>query len=231
VAGANIDNLKFAINSGANPSKCTLFRYGNLIDPLHFINPSERKINYDILNQELFILCIARLELVKKIDDVIRVLAKIRKQGIEIKLLLVGEGREQEKLIFLATELNVFDYVIFCGNKDQQWLSSIIPKATIVISPHTGRALTEAALGGAPIAAYDIDWQSELIEQGITGELVPYGDWNKLAESAIKLIRDKEYAREMGYNLRVKTLELMDPIILNNHERIHYTKIISENKY
>ena len=37
----------------------------------------------------------------------------------------------------------------------------------------TGRALAEAALGGVPIVAYDIDWHSEAVETGVTGELVP----------------------------------------------------------
>ncbi|MEQ1789376.1 MAG: glycosyltransferase [Rickettsiales bacterium] len=229
VAGANKDNLQFAINSGANPNKCTLFRYGNLIDAEHFIDPSQR-INADTpFSDSLFLLCIARLELVKKVDDVIRVLAEVRKNGFDVKALLVGDGREREKLGVLAEQLGILDQVIFCGNRDQLWLSSIIPYATVILSPHTGRALTEAALGAVPIAAYDIDWQSELIESGITGELVPFGDWQALAAATIKLLRYPIYARNMGKNVREKVLEMMDPAKLNEHERQQYEKLLRDN--
>lgn len=227
VAGANKDNLQFAIDSKAHPEKCTLFRYGNLIDAAHFIEPSNRPVPPEGLTEDPFLLCIARLELVKKVDDVIRVLAEVRANGFNVKALLVGDGREREKLEFLAKQLGVFDYVVFCGNRDQHWLASVIPCAEVVLSPHTGRALTEAALGGVPIAAYDIDWQFELIETGVTGEIVPFGDWQSLANSTIKLLQDRNYARTVGDNVRAKTLEMMDPVKLNNHEKQQYDLLIS----
>lgn len=229
VAGANENNLAFAIDSGASPDRCTLFRYGNLIDVAHFIEPSKRPMANEIFTDGLFLLCIARLELVKKVDDVIRVLAEVRKSGFDVKALLVGDGRERGELEDLAGQLGVIEHVIFCGNKDQSWLSSTIPHAAVVISPHTGRALTEAALGAAPIAAYDVDWQAELIVTGATGELVPFGDWLALADSAIKLLRDRAYARNVGDNLRDKALKMMDPVKLNEHERQQYECLVGNN--
>ena len=117
--------------------------------------------------------------------------------------------------------------VFFCGNQDQNWISSVIPFAEVVLSPHTGRALTEAALGGAPICAYDVDWQSELIESGISGELVPFEDYNQMAKITIKLLQDREYARKIGDGARGKALKMMNPEKLNNHEIKFYEKLIS----
>jgi len=229
VAGANEDNLNFAIYSGAKPEKCTLFRYGNLINEAHFIEPFKRISKPDDLPNAPFILTIARLEIVKKVEDVIRVLAKVRESGIEIKALIVGDGRERQKMEELAEKLNVLNDVIFCGNKDQNWLASVIPLAEVVISPHTGRALTEAALGGAPIAAYDVDWQKELIESGVTGEIVKYGDWEQLAKATIKLIVERNYALKVGQNVRIKALEMMDPNMLNSHEIKIYDYLINKS--
>lgn len=227
VAGANEDNLKFAIANGAKPEKSTVFRYGNLIDPTHFIEPKKRTLNTDVAKLGIFILCIARLELVKKVDHVIRVLSIVRKNGLDVRALLVGEGREKENLQQLAKELNVDEYVLFCGNRDQNWLSSTIPTAAVVISPHTGRALTEAALGAVPIAAYDIDWQSELIQTEYTGEIVPYGDYEALAISTMKLIKDTVYAEKMSASVREKALDMMDPQKLNLIERTYYTNLVN----
>lgn len=227
VAGANEDNLKFAIANGAKPEKSTVFRYGNLIDPSHFIEPKKRTLNSDVAKLGIFILCIARLELVKKVDHVIRVLSIVRKNGLDVRALLVGEGREKENLQQFAKELNVDEYVLFCGNRDQNWLSSTIPTAAVVISPHTGRALTEAALGAVPIAAYDIDWQSELIQTEYTGEIVPYGDYEALAISTMKLIKDTVYAEKMSSSVREKALDMMDPQKLNLIERTYYTNLVN----
>lgn len=226
VAGANKDNLQFAIESGANPDKCTLFRYGNLIDAAHFIEPSQRVCASEVFWNGQFLLCIARLEPVKKVDDVVRVLAEVRRAGFDVKALLVGDGRERKNLELLAQQLGVLEYIVFCGNRDQRWLACTIPRAAVVVSPHTGRALTEAALGGAPIAAYDVDWQSELIETGVTGELVTFEDWQALSNSTIKLISDRDYAQNMGRNVRNKALEMMNQDRLNEHERQQYDQLI-----
>ncbi len=226
IAGANKENIQFAINSGANPDKCTIFRYGNLIDPSHFLPPSQRATVNESFTRSPFLLCIARLEPVKKIDDVIRVLAEVKNCGFDVKVLLVGEGSERDNLTHLADQLGVLNDVVFCGNRDQQWLASIIPIAKVILSPHTGRALTEAALAAAPIAAYDVDWQAELIETGITGELVSFGDWRALAISTIKLLRDRAYALNVGDKLRSRALEMMNPKKLNCHEKFEYEKLL-----
>ena len=226
VAGANKENIQFAINSGANPDKCTIFRYGNLIDPAHFLPPSQRATTDESFARTPFLLCIARLEPIKKVDDVIRVLAEVKKCGFDVKVLLVGEGSERDNLTHLADQLGVLNDVVFCGNRDQQWLASLIPRAKVIISPHTGRALTEAALAAAPIAAYDVDWQAELIETGVTGELVTFGDWKALAISTIKLLRERAYALSVGDKVRSRALEMMDPNKLNCHEKFEYEKLL-----
>jgi glycosyltransferase involved in cell wall biosynthesis len=231
VAGANQDNLDFAITNGARPESSTLFRYGNLIDKMHFTKPEDRVDGRALLNelgvmQHRFLLYIGRLESVKHPEDVLRVLAEIRKRGHDMKAILAGDGRLLGLLTELARELGVEDQVVFCGNRDQEWLAQITPLAAVVVSPHTGRALSEAALGAVPIVAYDVDWQGELIETGITGELVPHLDWEKMADAAERFLTDQVYARSMGNNVRKRALEMMDPAMLNQHERNQYTALL-----
>ena len=43
VAGANRDNLDYAVRNGARKERSALFRYGNLIDPVHFADPADRE--------------------------------------------------------------------------------------------------------------------------------------------------------------------------------------------
>jgi glycosyltransferase involved in cell wall biosynthesis len=230
VVAGNQDNLNFALANGARPEVSTLFRYGNLIDKRHFVEPKKRADGKHILEklgveQSKFLLYIGRLDKVKQPDHVIRGLAGIRKRGYDLKAILVGDGSLRESLISLARELEVGDQVVFCGNQDQEWLVRIIPMALAVVSPHTGRALSEAALGGVPIVAYDIDWQSELIQTGVTGELVPNLAWEKLVDALDRFLLDPNYARSMGMAVRKRALEMMNPEKLNQHEKETFLRL------
>jgi glycosyltransferase involved in cell wall biosynthesis len=231
VAGANQDNLNFALKNGARLGSSTLFRYGNLINKHHFIQPSQRRDGIPLLQNlglesNKFLLYIGRLESVKHPEDLIRVLAEVRTHGHKVKLVLVGDGQSKNSLVKLSQQLGVRDEVVFCGNMDQEWLAQIIPLSAVILSPHTGRALLEAALGARPIVAYDIDWQSELIKPGVTGELVPYTDWKKMAESVNRFLTDSLYSRSMGNSARESAMEMMDPVKLNEHERQQYSLLL-----
>jgi glycosyltransferase involved in cell wall biosynthesis len=231
VAGANQNNLNFALSNGATREFSTLFRYGNLIDKRHFVAPSKRT-GGNYLLQELgigasdFLLYIGRLESVKHPDDVLKVLAQLMKRGYPMKAVLAGDGKMRSELLNFARELGVESQIVFAGNVDQDWLSKVIPIATAVVSPHTGRALSEAALGGVPIVAYDVDWQGELIQTGITGELVPHLDHEAMANSLERYLKDPVYSHKMGESVRNHIMEMMDPETLDQHERDQYMMTI-----
>ena len=228
VAGANQDNLDFALANGATRERSTLFRYGNLIDSRHFSDPASRPNVQGCLGMKMqrFLVYVGRLEPVKHPDDVLRVLAEVRRKEMEVGAVLVGDGSMRSQLQELAQTLGIEGHVLFAGNRDQGWIANLLPAAAVVISPHTGRALTEAALSGTPIVAYDIDWQSELIRSGETGELVPHKDWKQMADAVCRLLRDPERAKRLGQQGRAAALQMMDPINLTNHERAEYQGLL-----
>jgi glycosyltransferase involved in cell wall biosynthesis len=235
VAGANQDNLNFALANGARKNYCTIFRYGNLLYEGHFIEPQKRKEGISLLNEisitpYSFLLYIGRLEEVKHPDHVIKVLADVRKNNHDIKALFVGDGTMLDKLKNIATAEGVEQDVVFAGNQNQEWLSRIIPLAAVVLSPHTGRALSEAALAGVPVAAYDIDWQSEMIENEVTGLLVPHPDQKQLSKATEQLLTDKQFAEKVGSSLRTKAVNMLNPEQLNLHEIAEYEKLFERHK-
>ena len=231
VAGNNNDNLNYALSNGAKKKYSTVFRYGNIIDQKHFVHknlrPSANKIITELgLQSKYFISYIGRLEKVKHPEDVLEVLAYLNKKNHNLSCLMIGDGKMKKDLIVLAEKKNILNNVIFCGNRDQSWLSIILPLSKIVISPHTGRALSEAALASVPVVAYDIDWQSELITTGVTGELVPYRDVTSLSKSAEKFLNNLDYSNLVSENIRNKALTMMDPEKLNIHEINEYNKLL-----
>jgi glycosyltransferase involved in cell wall biosynthesis len=216
VIAGNIDNMAFVLRQGVH-HKCTaIISIGNAINPFHYVPPDKRESGTADLEAlgvsgQNVLLCITRLEPLKLPDHLIRALACMKGKGLNIKALFVGDGGAKDSLVALSEELGVADQIIFCGNRSQDWLARVIPYSAVVVSPLTGRALAEAALGGAPIVAYDIDWHSEVIETGITGELVPYLNYSLMADAIEKILKNNEYALMVRGNVRERALKMMDP--------------------
>ena len=230
IAGANEDNRQYAIENGANKNFTTVFRYGNLIHDSHWIEPKLRLFGDEVVKEfgfskMKFAVTIARLEPMKYVEDAIRAFAELINRGHLIKFVVVGDGILKNKLQNLAKSLGIGNDVFFAGNRTQDWLAELLPKAELVISPHMGRALAEAALASLPIAAYDYDWQREIVINDFTGYIVPHQNWLELSVKAERILTDPILAKEMGKNARKLVLEMMNPERLEKHEKNEYDKL------
>ena len=231
VAAPNQDNVDYAVAFGARPDRVTIFRYGNLIADAHLADPQDRKFDKDLFDRlrirpEQYVLCVSRLMPLKFPEDVLESFAAVRSEGFDVDLVFCGDGPLQEGLERQARELGVTEHVRFVGNQNQSALAQLNAFAGAVVSPLTGRALSESALGAAPIVAYDLDWQGDLIETGKTGELVPFRHPELLAMGVVKMLSDRDYARRMGRAVRERALEMLDPEALNEHERSAYAGLL-----
>ena len=230
IAGANEDNMRYALENGGAPNRATIFRYGNLIDASHWKQPglranADKELAEFGLAHELFVITICRLEPMKYVEDVIRVVAELVRRGYCVKSLIVGDGTFREELECLAATLGVRNEVIFTGYRTQEWIATILPRAIAIISPHMGRALTEAALAGVPIVAYDYDWQREVVIDGQTGYLVAHKDWMGLLRKTESVLTHPGNGKKMGENAREMILKMMDPQRLELHEQNEYIKM------
>ncbi|OGW84163.1 MAG: hypothetical protein A2987_00415 [Omnitrophica bacterium RIFCSPLOWO2_01_FULL_45_10] len=231
IAGANEDNMRYAMENGGRPEVATVFRYGNLIHEDHWQEPGMRS-GGDMqlaelgVKDEKILATVTRLVPMKFVEDAIRVVAELVKRGHRVKGLIIGDGAIRKELEAMAMALKVEDAVIFVGNRTQGWIATTLPRATAIISPHMGRALVEAALAGVPIVAYDYDWQRELVIDGQTGYLVPNRDWMALADRVDSILMDPVSGQKMGKNAREKVLNLMDPERLVLHEQNEYSKML-----
>lgn len=232
IAGANEDNMRYGLENGGCPDAATIFRYGNLIHVNHWQQPNIRA-NADKelaelgLTDQKFVVTVARLEPMKNVEDTIRVVAELIRRDHCIKGLVVGDGTLRKELELLAVALGAKDAVIFAGNRSQEWLACVLPRATVIVSPHMGRALTEAALAGVPIVAYDYDWQREVVVDGESGYLVSNKDWMSLSDKTEHILTHPVNGKKMGETAREKVLEMMNPEKLERHEQNEYTKLLT----
>jgi glycosyltransferase involved in cell wall biosynthesis len=231
IAGANEDNMRYAIENGGRPAIATVFRYGNLLQTTHWTEPERRPdATTDLRELGLvdcaFVATVARLEPVKRVEDAIRAVGEMRRRGVAVRALIVGDGTLRAPLEALARSHGVDEAVVFAGARNQEWIARVLPRASVILSPHMGRALTEAALSAVPIVAFDYDWQREVVVDGETGFLVPNGDWEAMADRAVRLLEDPVRARAMGRAARTKVEIMMAPASLVRHEQETYRLLL-----
>lgn len=231
IAGANEDNMNYGIENGAPEEKCTIFRYGNLLDSSHWIDPEKRdNVDEEIdslgLKNKIFLTTISRLEPMKYIEHVIYTVEELRKREIDVYGLIIGDGSLRKEFENLALSKGISNYVKFAGNCKQEFIANILPHSAAIISPHMGRGLTEAALSGVPIVGYDYDWQREVIISDKTGYLIEHENWMAMADAVEHLLSNKNIAKKLGKNVRDHIARMMNPESLNNHEKNCYNNII-----
>lgn len=228
VVALNHDNLRFAMNNGADPGRAAVLPLGNMLAPIHFSKPSSRaSVVAELgLSDRPFLIYVGRLEVVKHPEDVLAVLCEARAAEPRLAAVLVGRGSLRSELEEAARAAGVEDALVFAGERAQTWIAGALAEASVVVSPLTGFALVEACLSGTPVVAYDVEWHSELIRDGETGRLVPYRDTHAMTEAVVKVLADRELADALGERARSSTLEAMDPKVVADRHRRSYAALL-----
>ena len=228
VAVGSEDNRHFAEANGARPERVAFFRYGDLVDPVHWVDPADRPSVRDELGvgDRPLLITVSRFEAIKQTGDTLRVLAHARRRIPGLAAVVVGDGTLRPQLEAEARELGIEDDVIFTGVRDQAWIARALTSADVVLSAITGRALVEASLSGTPIVAYDFEWQSEFVLDGETGVVVPHRDTEAMADAACRLLEDPALAATLAARARARTEEVWDPDANRSHRRATLAQLL-----
>jgi N-acetyl-alpha-D-glucosaminyl L-malate synthase BshA len=127
---------------------------------------------------------------VKRIPDVVRTFAKVRK-AMPAVLVLVGDGPERPAAEGLVTELGLADDVRFLGKVDA--VADLLRCADLFLLPSEsesfGLAALEALACGVPVIASRVGGLVEVVQEG-AGALVPVGDTEEMSHRALQLLGD-----------------------------------------
>lgn len=130
---------------------------------------------------------------VKRVEDVVEVFSKVRKE-IPSKLLLVGDGPERPKIEALCRKLGTCDDVHFLGKLKN--VEEVYSVADLFLLPSEtesfGLAALEAMASKVPVISSNTGGIPEINENGVTGFLSHVGDTDDMASNALKLLRDDE---------------------------------------
>jgi glycosyltransferase involved in cell wall biosynthesis len=152
------------------------------------------------------LLFLGRLKRYKRVDLVLEAVALLAREGLDVELLIGGDGEERASLGAQARRLGIEDRVRTLGFVTEERKVDMLRRAWVHVltSPKEGWGISnlEAAACGTPSVASDSPGLRESVLHGETGLLVPHGDVPALAEALGRLLRDQELRARMGQRAR-----------------------------
>jgi glycosyltransferase involved in cell wall biosynthesis len=140
--------------------------------------------------------------------------AALKPQFPDLKIVVAGDGFERPDLMRLADELGIASDVTFLGWVPNADLPQYYRAAAISVIPslEEGFGIPAAEAMGCEVAviASDAGGLPEVVEDGVTGLVVPRGDARALAQAMGSLLADPQRRRRMGLAGRERALRLFD---------------------
>ena len=167
---------------------------------LHSVKEEEALRKEESLSaQDFVVLCTGELNANKDQRTLIDAAILCRGRIPELKVLLAGNGPMESALQDQIAENHAENFIRLLGYRTD--LERVVPAADVIVScshrEGLGLNLIEGMLCGKPIIAVENRGHRELIENGVTGYMVPIGDSCALAERLVRLHNDGN-RKELG---------------------------------
>jgi L-malate glycosyltransferase len=163
----------------------------------------DRSQMYGFASSTPVIVTTANRRIVKGIDVLVRAIPMVRKEFPDAKFLVIGEAPDptyKRELSDLVSSLGLEQHILFPGARSDVF--SLLKIADLFCLPSRSEGLSNALLEAMscslPCVATDAGGNSEVVEEGRSGFLVPIEEPHSLADRIITLLRDRELMKSMG---------------------------------
>ncbi len=178
------------IQRGLSAADITVIRNGVELDRLQ---PAEARY------ASPGIVYLGRLKRYKRVDLILRAVARLRERGIQVNTIVAGKGDARTGLEAAARSLGIADRVRFAGFASEGEKAELLSRswAHVLTSPKEGWGIVsmEASACGTPSVVSDSPGLRDTVRHGETGYIVPHGDVDALAEALMRVMRPKNRDR------------------------------------
>jgi L-malate glycosyltransferase len=159
---------------------------------------------------------------VKRIDDVVKVFAKVQ-ETIPSTLLLIGDGPERNHIEDLVYALGINDKVKFLGKQDA--VEDLLSIADLFLMPSQtesfGLAALEAMACEVPVVSSNAGGIPEINIDGDTGYLCAVGDVDAMALKTISILENEETLNRFKANALTQAKRFKLEQILPQYEELY----------
>ncbi len=147
---------------------------------------------------------ITRMQEVKDPLTLARAFLLLLKRGVSVRLVLVGDGALLGEVQRVVREADASRYVTFAGSREDvpELLRSFDVFALSSRVEGISNTILEAMATGLPVVATRVGGNEELVEDGVTGSLVPPRDPEALADALSRYVSDAKLRRAQGARAR-----------------------------
>ena len=152
----------------------------------------------------------------KGFAEFLQLCANLHRRRIPFAARIVGDWvseAERERGEEFVRREGLRDFLTFCGTLRD--MDRFYPDVDVVAVPSHGETFGLVALEGMahglPVVACDVGGLPELVEDGISGYLVPVGDVEHLTDRVQRLLEDADLRKRMGAAGRERAARLFDP--------------------
>lgn len=178
-------------------------------------------------NGEPLLVHVSNFRPVKRPVDCVEILARVRKSGVNARLVMVGDGSERSSAEHRARCLGVDAHCTFVGKQPR--IADYLSVADVLLLPSEqesfGLAALEAQACEVPVVASRVGGIPEVIDDGRTGCLSEVGDIEKMSADSAHLLSHEDERREMGRLARESAVsrystDLVIPQYIDFYERV-----------
>lgn len=176
------------------------------------------------------VVSVGRLRKHKGFKYLINAFAILKDKKVNVKLLIIGEGKMRNSLIEQIKNLGLEDTVSLTGLKLNPYPFILASDLYVQSSIYEGLAntLIEAATLGKPIVSTNHPFgANEIVNHGETGLLVPVGDEKAMASAIEQVLKDDEMRNKMGKNAEKKAQNFTLENMVSKYEKL-FREVIDE---
>jgi glycosyltransferase involved in cell wall biosynthesis len=156
----------------------------------------------DTASPSPMVLCVAHLYPRKNIASLIRAAASLRDRVPNIRVEIVGDGPERRRLARLVASLRLESTVHLVGHVNYSALAAAYARCSVFCLPSRqegfGLVFLEAMAAAKPIVACRGTAAEEIVQENVSGLLVPQDDDAALGTALEQLLGDDGLRRRLG---------------------------------
>ena len=184
-----------AVRLGASPDRVSVIPNGVDIERISSVaEAAGPRVPHRVIE-------LARLSWEKAHEYVFEALVIVREKFPDVHLVLVGDGPRKRELESLARRLGVGDVVTFMGALSNEQAIEEVARAEVFVCPSLAEGLgivfIEAQAAGTPAIGTRVGGIPDVIEDGVTGLLVPPKDSKEIAGAIEGLFSDRVRAERI----------------------------------
>jgi len=199
----------FVTSTGMDPGKA--FYIPNAVDSEQFSPHKGVRYHGGVNPDSTNVVYVGRLVPGKGLFTLLDAFSQAWGEMDRLSLVVVGEGPFLSGLKEYLKDRTLRSSVRFLGAVPHDDLPGVYVASSMVVLPSVSeglsRVLLEAMACEKPVIATGIPANLSLVEDGVNGLIVPVGDTGALAQTILKLAKDKSLQRKLGRAAR-KTILL-----------------------